>query len=194
VRPPFEEPGRDPRLTTEHYFALVREGVLEEHDRVELLEGVVVAMAPSGPDHASVTGMLADALRHAIGSRATVREEKPLVLGPHSVPEPDVALVAGTHADHHHQHPTTALLVVEVSDSSLPQDRLTKGRIYAAAGIPEYWIVNLRDACVEVHRDPDPDRRVYRTRHVTGRDGSLTVLAFPDVRIAVGGVLGPRQD
>jgi len=69
------------------------------------------------------------------------------------VPKPDTAVVGGRIADYDRAHPTTALLVVEVADSSLKQDRPTKRTIYAAAGIPEYWIVNLPDDCVEIRRD-----------------------------------------
>ena len=77
-----------------------------------------------------------------------IRAQLPLMPSPTSAPEPDVAVVAGQRTDYDHCHPTTALLLVEIADTSLPQDRLTKSRIYAAAGIPEYWIVNLRDQCV----------------------------------------------
>ena len=85
------------RFTVERFFALVDEGVLQPDDRVELLEGVIVAMAPSNAPHASATSRVADALRGAVGKRALVREEKCLILGLYSVPEPDVALVPGTH-------------------------------------------------------------------------------------------------
>ncbi len=132
------------RFTVEQFFALVDEGVLQPDDSVELLEGVIVAMAPSNPPHASATTRVANALRGAAGKRALVREEKSLILGLYSAPEPDVALVPGTEETYDDAHPRTALLVVEVADSSLAQDRITKAAMYAAAGIPEYWIVNLR--------------------------------------------------
>jgi len=137
------------RFTVEQFFALVDEGMLQPDDRVELLEGVIVAMAPSNAPHASATSRVADALRGAVGKRALIREEKCLILGLYSAPEPDVALVPGTEETYDDAHPRTALLVVEVADSSLAQDRITKAAMYAGAGIPEYWIVNLRDHCVE---------------------------------------------
>ncbi len=143
------------RLTVERYLALVDTGVLDPDDRVELLAGVVVSMSPAGSRHAAVVGIVAEALRLALAQGAAIRIQHPLVLEPLSMPEPDVAVVAGTQQDYLDAHPTTALLAVEVSDSSLPQDRLTKGAIYAAAGIPEYWIVNLRHRQLEVHRLPN---------------------------------------
>src|SRR5205814_303129 len=112
------------RFTVEQFFALVDEGVLQPDDSVELLEGVIVAMAPSNPPHASATTRVANALRGAAGKRALVREEKSLILGLYSAPEPDVALVPGTEETYDDAHPRAGPLVAEVADSSLAQDRL----------------------------------------------------------------------
>jgi Uma2 family endonuclease len=98
----------------------------------------------------------------------------------------------GTLDDYDRVHPTEALLAVEASDSSLPQDRITKAVIYAAAGIPEYWIVNLRDDVVEVYRQPDRRRRLYRDRSRAAPGDVITLVALPDVRIAVRDIL-PRR-
>src|SRR5206468_4016924 len=87
--------------------------------------------------------------------------------------EPDAAVIPGAIEDYDREHPRAALLVAEVSDSSLKQDRLTKGAIYAAAGIPEYWIVNLRDDCVEVRRQPEPEKRRYASIAIAGRGPPL---------------------
>ncbi|TMA50228.1 MAG: Uma2 family endonuclease [Deltaproteobacteria bacterium] len=99
-------------------------------------------------------------------------------------PAPDVAVVAGRERDYMTAHPRNALLLVEVADTSLAQDRLTKGALYAAAGIPEYWIVNLRADCVEVLRDPEPEAGRYRERAVVGHGERLALVAFPNVRVA----------
>jgi len=180
------------RLTVERYFALVDEGVLQPDDPVELLEGVIVAMAPSDARHASATTRVADALRGAVGKRALVREEKCLILGLYSAPEPDVALVPGPHEAYDDADPRTALLVVEAADSSLVQDRITKAAIYAGAGIPEYWIVNLRDDRVEAYRGPDPQARRYAEQRRAVRGETLELVAFPGVHIAVDELL-PRR-
>src|SRR5437016_3089145 len=115
-----------PRVTAERYFALVDEGVLRPDDRVELLEGVIVSMAPQNPRHAAGTSRADYAVRAAIGNRATVRVQLPLVLSLYSVPEPDVAVVPGHRNDYDTAHPTTALLVIEVADASPVPDRPTK--------------------------------------------------------------------
>ena len=166
------------RVSSERYLRLVDEGVLQVTDRVELLEGVVVAMSPISPPHAVATEKTAAALRAAVGARAVVRVQQPLHVGLSSVPEPDVAVVPGTHDDYAGRHPETALLVVEVAESTLVQDRLTKAMIYAAAGVPEYWIVNLRDDCVEVRHAPDAAVGRYLECRTVPRGGQIALDAF----------------
>ena len=181
------------RFTVERYFALVDEGVLQPDDRVELLEGVIVAMSPQNPPHATATNRTFRALLRAVGTRAVVRSQSPLVIGRYSVPEPDVAVVPGREVDYEQAHPTTALLVVEVADSSLLQDRLTKAAIYAAAEIPEFWIINLRDNCAEIHRDPDARARRYRTVRKARRSERIKLAALPTVGVAVRDLLPARR-
>lgn len=182
ITPATEDRG----FTVPAYFDLVTCGQLDESDHVELLEGLVVSTPPQGPLHASVTMAVYAALRNAIGDRASIRVQMPLIVGSRSVPEPDVAVVAGQPVDYRDRHPESALLVVEIADSSLPQDRLTKSRIYAAAGIPEYWIVNLRDRCLEIFTRPDAARRVYQESRSAGPDEivSPVALAGAVVRVA----------
>jgi Uma2 family endonuclease len=164
--------------TVADYFDLVRRGVLAEDDRVELLDGVIVAEPPMDPPHATGIALAARAIGHAIGDRATMRVQSPFIASPFSAPEPDVAVVPGALDDYEHAHPSVALLVIEVSASSLQQDRLSKSRIYAGAGVPEFWIVNLRDACVEVFRAPDVGQQVYASARVRPRR-VLSVVAVP---------------
>jgi Uma2 family endonuclease len=188
---PAPQPARDPvgLFTVERYFALVDDGVLAPDDRVELLEGVVVAMAPQNTLHASGVARVSEALIEAIRRRAVVRTQLSFVAGPYSVPEPDVAVVPGRHVDYDAAHPRTALLVVEIADSSIKQDRLTKAMIYAAAAVPEYWIVNIRAQQVEVHRDPEPTARRYRSTTVLERGRLLPLVAFPDTTVVVDDLL-----
>jgi Uma2 family endonuclease len=181
----------DARFTIEQYYGLVEQGLLGPDDRVELLEGVVVGMAPQNPPHAAATQYTAQVLQAALGTAGMVRVQLPLHLG-QSVPEPDVAVVPPRADRYAGAHPTTALLVVEVAQSSLAQDRITKARIYAAAGVGEYWLVNLRDDVVEVLREPDPSQRCYRDLRLARRDERLGLLAFPGVSVAVDDVLPPR--
>jgi len=181
--PALPNEAADPRMTVDEYLGLVDQGLLEPDDRVELLDGVVVAMSPPNPPHCGNTARVVRALRRAVGARADVREEKPLALGRYSLPEPDAAVVQIDPLEYTRSHPTTAFLVVEVADSSLPQDRLSKARIYAGAGIPEYWIVNLRDGHIEILRAPDASHRSYREKTSVGRGTHLTLGALPDASV-----------
>jgi Uma2 family endonuclease len=189
IHPAPIDPVAPARWTAEQYMALVDEGVLGPDDRVELLEGVIVAMAPQNVPHAAGVSRMQQALHRAVAERAVIRTQLPLRAGKHSMPEPDVAIVAGSIADYDRAHPTTALLVVEVADSSLKQDRLTKRAIYAAAGIPEYWIVNLPDDCVEVRRTPEPESRRYASITVVRRGEAIELVALPGVRVTVDDLL-----
>jgi Uma2 family endonuclease len=173
------------RYTAARYLALADAGVLGPEDRVELLEGVIVTMSPQHPPHASAVYRTHEALRTAIGNRALVRMQLPFVAGPLSVPEPDVAVVPGRPSDYDTVHPDAAFLVVEVADTSLLADRLTKAAIYAAAGVVEFWIVNLRDDLVEVFGDPDPERGRYGRSERVPRSERLPIPTFADAAVAV---------
>jgi len=190
--PARKEPAASKRLTVKQYLALTTRGVLAEEDRVELLEGVVVAMAPRTARHDAAVNHVFRALLRAVGSRATLRCQSSLVLPPASVPEPDVVMAVGDDHAYDHAHPTDALLVVEVAESSLPQDRLTKAAIYAARGVQDYWIVNLRDDTVEIRRRPDRRGRRYRRVTTARRGDTIDLAAFTDVRIEVDSLLPDR--
>jgi Uma2 family endonuclease len=180
------------RCTSEHYFALIDAGVLGSDDKVELLEGVIVAMAPEGPRHEVGIDITAEALRVAVAGRAVVRVQHSVHTDARSVPEPDVAVVAGRHADYVRDRPRSALLVVEVAKSSLARDRRKKARIYAAAGIPEYWIVNLRDDVIEVSRSPDREAGRYTETRIARRGERLELVALPGASVAVDDLLPER--
>jgi hypothetical protein len=119
-----------------------------------------------------------------------VRPQLPLALGDDSEPEPDIAVVPGAWRDYSHSHPTTALLIVEVADNSLLHDRKRKTRLYAQAGIPEYWIDNLVDWCLEVYRDSKDG--VYTSRAVLREGDSVSPLSRPEASIPVADLF-PRR-
>jgi Uma2 family endonuclease len=179
-------------MTVEQYFALVDQGVLEENDNVELLEGVVVAKAPKDVRHASGVRLAARALTAAVGSRAYVDQQHSFIAGPVSAPEPDVAVLPGSLNDYRTHHPSEAHLVVEVADSSLVQDRLTKAGIYAAAGVPEYWILCRRGDHVQVATNPIAPERRYATVCIAGRGETITLSTLPDVSVRVDDLLPPQ--
>ena len=182
-------------LTVERYFALAREGAFEPDERVELLEGVVVPMAPQNPLHSSGVTAVDYALRAVIGDRGVFRIQFPLIVGSRSVPEPDLAVVAPPRAQYELRHPDCASLVVEVAQHSLGTDRLVKSRLYAGAAIPEYWIVRPADACVEVFRAPDVAAKCYREHVVVRRGDCITLVSFPDATLAVSELLpSPAAD
>jgi Uma2 family endonuclease len=187
------DPGasNDIRYSAKRYFALVDEGILSPDDRVELLEGVIVASPPSAPPHAQGVRRVERILSQVLGQDIVLSSQLPFHAGTWSVPEPDVAVLPGRFEDYETSHPTSASLVVEVSLSSLAQDRLTKSRIYAAAGVKDYWIVNLRDGVVEWFAEPDMLARLYRSRGIAGRDDMLSLAAFPSVRIRAAELLPP---
>jgi Uma2 family endonuclease len=188
-----QAPPSEDTFTAERYLALVESGVLGPEDKVELLEGVIVAVAPQGVRHAAAVARANHVLVRIAGDRAHIRPQLPLVAGEKSVPEPDLALVAGPVSTSDRGHPRGALLVVEVAESSLAADRLTKSRIYAAAGIAEYWIVNLRDDRIEVFRNPDAGARCYQEHRLAQRGDSIELAALPAARVAVDDLLPARE-
>jgi Uma2 family endonuclease len=141
----------------EEYYRMGEAGVLAPDERVELIEGVIFQMPPQGPIHSTGTRGAQEALRTAFGPGFDMRPQLPLSLGLASDPEPDIAVVPGSFRDYRVAHPTTALLVVEVSDTTLNFDRSEKASLYARAGIQDYWIINIPEQVLEVYRDPQPD-------------------------------------
>jgi Uma2 family endonuclease len=184
---------RTRRWTRQEYDRLIEIGLLQEDDPIELIEGRLVVAEPQHDPHARAVELVAEALRLALGRSWRIRVQLPLALGPDSEPEPDVSVVRGTPRDAPSGHPTTAALVVEVADSSLRLDRGPKARVYARAGIADYWIVNLIDRVLEVHREPSGPRpggqSAYAAVHTLDADAIIAPLAAPPARIAVADLL-----
>jgi Uma2 family endonuclease len=167
-------------LRREEFEQLVALGAFAD-DPVELLDGRLVAMNPQRSLHAWVVDELDGRLRVALAGRARVRCQLPIALGDDSEPEPDISLVEpGNYQD---RHPSSAWLLIEVSESTLRKDREVKGPLYARAGIPEYWIVNLDDRVVEVH-DLPVNGRYTRVVPVPFHE-VVTPSMFADVQIRV---------
>lgn len=154
------------------------------NERVELVHGYIVRMAPIGPPHGSCVQRVNEVFVRSFVPRASVRIQSSFVAGD-SQPEPDIAVVP--RGEYRDEHPDQALLIVEVAESSLDYDRTTKAALYASAGVPEYWVVNLVDRLLEVHTDIV--RGVY-TRVVPYRAGDrVTPEAFPGTEIDVAAIL-----
>jgi Uma2 family endonuclease len=174
-----------PGLTVVAYHRMIEQGLLGEDDPVQLLEGELVTMTPQGVPHGFVIQELTRLLVRAVDDRLAVRPQLPLTLGDDSEPEPDLAVVPASEARGIGKHPGTALLVVEVAGESLRQDRDRKGAIYARAGIPEYWIVDLDALRVIVLRDPDIAARSYASESTFGPGEEIVAASVPGVRLAV---------
>jgi Uma2 family endonuclease len=145
--------------------------------------------------HALGIGFMEDALRAAFGPNFWIRVQMTMDLSPLSVVDPDLAVIAGGIRSHvGSNNPTTALLVGEVADTSLYFDRNTKANLYAASGIADYWILNVRDAQLEVYRDPQPDASArfghrYASRTILENGDIVSPLAAPSANIAVDDLL-----
>jgi Uma2 family endonuclease len=181
------------RWTRVEYDRLIDLAVFEG-EPIELLGGQLIVAEPQGTYHASAISAVEYAVRAVLPRGWLVRTQLPVSLDDESEPEPDLVVVPGLPADYRQSHPERAALVVEVADASLSFDREHKGSLYARAGIQDYWIVNLVDHVLEVHRDPGPDPLAvygWRYRSLTTLAQSAVVVpsAFPDGRIAVADLL-----
>jgi len=178
------------RFTLQEYHWLVQQGFFGD-DRVELIDGEIVRMAPTGPEHSTTKSRLLLALMPLVGKGRHLRVDDPLTLGDHE-PVPDMAVVPGSPEDYRQAHPSTALLVIEVADTSLEYDRTVKASLYASAGIPEYWVVNLVERRLEVYREPTspapetPFNALYRSLRIYHREESISPLFAPDASVKVG--------
>lgn len=143
------------RFTVEEYHRMIEAGVFAEDERFELLDGWIISQPAQTPPHATVIGLAHDALRGMLPAGWRVRVRSAITTAD-SEPEPDLAIVRGAARDYlgRHPGPQDIVLLIEVADSTLAKDRGLKGRLYARAGIPTYWIINLVDARVEIYTDP----------------------------------------
>jgi Uma2 family endonuclease len=163
---------------------MIEAGILDDC-RVELLRGEIVEMSPEGEPHAFYSTSARDYLIRRLGDRALVRDGKPVTLPIlASEPEPDLAIVQplGREYLNHHPYPQNIFWVIEFSNSSLKKDLNPKAKIYAAAGLAEYWVANLQAMELVVMRDPLNGEYQLRTTHSRG---VIYPLAFPDLEIAV---------
>ena len=176
------------------YERLVDRAVFQPGDRVELVGGQLVVREPQGSPHAVAVGLAEDALRAAFGPGWVVRAQMPVALDDESEPEPDVAVCAGRQRDYLTGHPSQPVLLVEVAEASLAFDREHKGSLYARAHVPDYWIVNLADRVIEVHRDPAPSADApygwrFSARRRLGAGDGVSPLRAPHARISVAELL-----
>lgn len=173
--------------TREEYERRVEEDFFRLGERVELVDGVLYEISPQKPYHAQGVSLAHVQLLPLFSADFYLRIQMPLALGVDSEPEPDIAVVPDSPRSHGSSHPTSAVLVVEVAESSLLHDRKRKASLYARAGIPDYWLVNLVDWHLEVYRDPQDGE--YRSHTILRPGDSVSPLVRPDLRISVADLL-----
>jgi hypothetical protein len=169
------------RFTREEYHRMVEVGILGQRDRIELIRGEIVEMSPIGRRHKAFVANLNRLLVVRLAGRAIVWVQSSIALAEDTEPEPDLVVLRPGALSYKERDAWAedVLLLIEVADSSLAYDRSTKLRLYAEAGIPEYWIVDCASEAIDVHRGPGPDGY----RDVARAVGTVTLQAFPDVEL-----------
>jgi Uma2 family endonuclease len=171
------------RFTRAEYYRMAEVGILREHDRVELIKGEIVEMSPIGRRHNAFVGNLNQLLVMRLAGRAIVWVQSSIALADDTEPEPDLAVLRRGAVSYKERDAWAedVLLLIEVADSSLAYDRSTKLRLYAEAGIPEYWVIDCVAEAVETYRHPGPQGY----RDVSRATGAATLAphAFPDVEL-----------
>ncbi|MDT4288263.1 Uma2 family endonuclease [Methylomonas sp. MO1] len=164
-------------------------GIFPPETRMELIEGEILHMAPIGFNHAGHVTRLTRYFFRLLDDTVSIRSQNPIQLGDLSEPEPDLVLVKPDTDDYTTRHPAASdvLLLVEVSDSTLRFDRTQKLRLYAGHNIPEYWIVNLIDNCLEVYRQPQEGD--YLDKSVVTKADSINLVALPELQVSIASIL-----
>ena len=179
------------KFTVAEYYRMAEVGILGPEERVELIEGEVLVMAPPGPLHSGNVDRSNEGFAARRDERFIVRIQNPLRLDSGCEPEPDVMLLRRREDYYTTAHPTPAdtLLVMEVADSSLEYDRGTKAHIYGRAGVPQTLVANLPGDCVEGFEQPGPEG--YARHTIYRRGDKIRLVALPDLEVAVEDLLPP---
>jgi Uma2 family endonuclease len=177
-------------FTVEEYYQMYEAGLFANGERVELIRGEIIKMSPIGRRHAACVIRSSDVLTRKLGNRILLSVQNPLVLDNTSMPEPDIVLLK-RKADFYESglpQSVDVILLIEVADSTIDSDRELKIPIYAEDDIAEVWLVDINNACIEVYRQPTSDGYQELLKYYRGQ--TLSILAFPDVNIAVDEILG----
>lgn len=171
------------RFTRGEYYRMAEVGILGRRDRVELIRGEIIQMSPIGNRHGAFVDNLTRLLVRRLPDEVIVRVQGALALSDDTEPQPDLTVLRRRAIPYKEREAWAedALLVIEVAETSLAYDRSTKLRLYAEAGIPEYWVVDCTAETVEVHRGPGPEG--YRDVSLVAGEATLALQAFPDVTL-----------
>jgi Uma2 family endonuclease len=170
-------------LTVEEYHKIGRAGVLGEDDRIELIDGEMIKMAPIGSRHVAKLNRFARFLYRSVGEEAIISIQNPIVLPPHNEPQPDIALLKPRSDDYETKLPGVedVLLLIEIADTTMAYDRDAKIPIYARQGIAEVWLLDVQTQSLSIFLDPGP--KGYRRLLTPGRSDTITPSLLPNVKI-----------
>ncbi len=183
----LEQANHRPLKRTE-YERLAEQGAFED-ERVELLAGVIVRMSPQGIEHADLVMLLNELLVRSLPQPFQLRPQLPFALSDYSMPEPDLVVIP--RKPFGSPHPSDSPWMIEVSASSIAIDRGLKAKLYAAAAIPEYWIINAEELQIEVHRNPS--QRRYRSIETFDRHATVAPIAFPEISICLDALIAATR-
>ncbi|NEO56847.1 MAG: Uma2 family endonuclease [Okeania sp. SIO3B5] len=178
------------KLTVKEYYQMAEVGILKPDERVELIAGEIIKMAPIGIPDAGCVRRLNGIFNKLLSGKAIVDAQNPIDLNNESEPQPDLVLLKWRddyYAEKHPQ-PEDILLLVEVADSSIKYDREVKVDLYAENGICEVWLININQQLVEVYRQPVENSYQYQQQF--SREQNLTIQAFEDINLSVDEILG----
>jgi len=169
------------RLTVKEYDAMIENGIFDENDQIELLNGVIVEKMPKGTKHATLNDIIATLLIRQLGDMVCVRNQNPIWLDDFSEPEPDIVLAEPPFENYFEKHPTPddIFLILEVSDSTLNYDRNAKCLAYSRAGIRQYLLLNVQNQTLEDYREPGADG--YGAKQTYRGEQSFNLVAFPEI-------------
>ncbi len=172
-------------ISVTQYDEMIEHGILTTEDTVELLNGVIIEKMPKGIKHAAINDLVAEMFRETLGNRVIIRNQNPVVLDDYSEPEPDLVLAKPPREIYLERHPTPEdiLLIIEISDTTLGRDRVTKSLAYAKAEIQQYLVLNLQNETIEDSREPGEDG--YQFKRTLRKGDSLNLVAFPEVEIKI---------
>lgn len=181
------------RFTVAEYLRMAEVNLWGEDSRLELLWGEIVEMSPINVPHALCVNRINMLLSAKLAGRAIVSIQNPIQLDEYSLPQPDVALWRLSSGEDYDRlaGPSDILLVIEVADTSIRYDQRAKSMLYGAAGIADYWIINLPTHQIEVYREPRPDGYRTVTRYAAGE--TISPLAFADIVLGVSDIIGPKS-
>jgi Uma2 family endonuclease len=174
------------RLTVSDYHKMGETGILRESDRVELIEGEIFDMVPIGPQHAGMVGLLIQTLTPKVTGKAIINAQNPVILDEYSEPQPDILVLRPRQDFYRDTHPTAAgvILLIEICDTTVSTDRSLKMPLYAQHKIPEVWLIDLPNRCVELYRNPKPIERTYQQIEIL-REGKATSTELVEVSVDV---------